>query len=418
MNRITICKTIIQFIKNYITDTSKLEPHRAKNRFIRSRKLSMLHVIMYLFYSSKASMYQNLSSIREDLPQLDFPSVSKQALSKARQFISPDLFKELFYLSVDLFYKHIPARKLWHGLHLFAVDGSKLELPNSPSNFDFFGKLFGHPDPNRQFSMALSSIIYDVLDDYIVHASLHHYLASERSAAIEHLKILKDLGIFHNSIVIFDRGYYSQDLFCHCASQGHLCLMRLKDNFKISKNCSGDSLSIISGITVRVIEVILDNGSKEYLATNLLDSSFTPDMFRELYFYRWPVETKYKELKSRLAIEDFNGATSVSVFQEFYISMLLSNLSSLIKNDVDQQLRISSKSSNKHRYQANSSYIIGRMKKIFPQILSCKTSLSSIDSLFLDACRCRSQILPGRSFRRKKNKAKGRTHFRNLKVSF
>ena len=64
----------------------------------------------------------------------------------------------------------------------------------------------------------------------------------------------------------------------------------------------------------------------------------------------WPVETKYKELKSRLAIEDFNGATSVSVFQEFYISMLLSNLSSLIKNDVDQQLRISSKSSNKHRY--------------------------------------------------------------------
>ena len=56
MNRITICKTIIQFIKNYITDPSKLEPHRAKNRFIRSRKLSMLHIIMYLFYSSKASM--------------------------------------------------------------------------------------------------------------------------------------------------------------------------------------------------------------------------------------------------------------------------------------------------------------------------------------------------------------------------
>ena len=63
MNRITICKTIIQFIKNYITDPSKLEPHRAKNRFIHSRKLSMLHVIMYLFYSSKASMYQNLSSL-------------------------------------------------------------------------------------------------------------------------------------------------------------------------------------------------------------------------------------------------------------------------------------------------------------------------------------------------------------------
>ena len=40
-------------------------------------------------------------------------------------------------------------------------------------------------------------------------------------------------------------------------------------------------------------------------------------MFRELYFYRWPVETKYKELKSRLAIEEFSGATTTSVLQEF-----------------------------------------------------------------------------------------------------
>jgi len=50
------------------------------------------------------------------------------------------------------------------------------------------------------------------------------------------------------------------------------------------------------------------------------------------YFYRWPVETKYKELKSRLAIEEFSGATTTSVLQEFYINVLLSNLSSLIKN--------------------------------------------------------------------------------------
>jgi hypothetical protein len=48
-------------------------------------------------------------------------------------------------------------------------------------------------------------------------------------------------------------------------------------------------------------------------------------MFQELYFYRWPVELKYKELKSRLAIEEFSGATTTSVFQEFYINILLSN---------------------------------------------------------------------------------------------
>lgn len=60
-------------------------------------------------------------------------------------------------------------------------------------------------------------------------------------------------------------------------------------------------------------------------------------MFQELYFYRWPVELKYKELKSRLAIEEFSGATTTSVFQEFYINMLLSNLSSLIKNQAKER---------------------------------------------------------------------------------
>ena len=426
MNRIDICKNIIQSIKEYITTPDKLEPHRAKNHFVRKRKLSIFQVIMYLLYTSKASMFQNLSRIRDDLGSIDFPDISKQALSKARQFISPDLFKELFYLSVDLFYSQIPSRKLCNGYHLFAVDGSKMVLPNSKSNFEFFGEMFGYPDPNRRFTMGLASVVYDVLDDYIIHASFQRYLASERSAALEHLHNLEDLNIYQNSVVIFDRGYYSEDMFRYCVEHQHLCLMRLKENYNIAKKCSGDIMTILPGnkkdntedIKIRVIEVILDNGTKEYLATNLFDPHITRKMFQELYFYRWPVETKYKELKSRLAIEEFSGATTVSVLQEFYINVLLSNLSSLIKNQVDEEIQITAKSTNKYRYQANRAFIIGRVKTLFPKILCDLLDFSAIDRLYKESLRCKSQIMPGRTFRRKKNKAKGRTHFNNQKVAF
>ena len=324
MNRIDICKNIIQSIHEYITNPDKLEPHREKNHFIQKRKLSLFQVILYLLYSSKASMFQNLSCIREDLPSLDFPAVSKQALSKARQFISPSLFKELFYLSVDLFYSQFPSRRLWHGYHLFAIDGSKIELPNSSSNFEFFGEMFGYPDPSRRFTMGLASIVYDILDDYIVHASFQRFLASERAAAMEHLKNLESLNIYQDSIVIFDRGYYSENLFRYCVEHGHLCLMRLKEGYSLAKKCSGDVYTFLPGnskdgtadIDVRVIEVTLDDGTKDYLATNLFDPLITQVMFQELYFYRWPVETKYKELKSRLSMEEISGATTVSVFQE------------------------------------------------------------------------------------------------------
>ena len=165
----------------------------------------LFYMLLCIFlYSSKASMFQNISRIHDDLPAIDFPTVSKQAVSKARQFISPDLFKELYYLSVDSFYSQIENRKLWNGYHLYAIDGSKFELPNSKSNFEFFGEMFGYPDHSRRFTMVLASVVYDVLDDYIIHASFHHYLASERSAAIEHLKSLETLNIYENSVVIFD----------------------------------------------------------------------------------------------------------------------------------------------------------------------------------------------------------------------
>ena len=52
-------------------------------------------------------------------------------------------------------------------------------------------------------------------------------------------------------------------------------------------------------------------------------------------------------------MEEFSGATATSIIQEFYINMPLSNLVSLIKNNADEEIDITSKSSNKYRYQAN-----------------------------------------------------------------
>ncbi|MCR4749429.1 MAG: hypothetical protein K5877_06520, partial [Lachnospiraceae bacterium] len=46
-------------------------------------------------------------SIISDFPDIDFPKVSKQAVSKARQGIKPSLFRDLFNLSVDVFYKNV-----------------------------------------------------------------------------------------------------------------------------------------------------------------------------------------------------------------------------------------------------------------------------------------------------------------------
>ena len=71
-----------------------------------------------------------------------------------------------------------------------------------------------------------------------------------------------------------------------------------------------------------------------------------------------------------------------------------------------------------HKHQANRAFIIGRIKTIVPKILCNLFDLSVIDRLYKESLRCRSQIMPERTFRRKKNKAIGRTHFNNKKVAF
>ena len=158
--------------------------------------------------------------------------------------------------------------------------------------------------------------------------------------------------------------------------------MRIKDNYNLAKQCTGDCIVTLAGdhkegtsdMNVRMISVKLDGGITEYLATSIFDGSLKAADFKELYFKRWPIETKYGELKNQLMLEEFSGATSISIEQEFYINLLLSNLSALLKSSADEEISQNARLSNRFRYQANRTYIIGRLKWFLPRLLSmtCK----------------------------------------------
>jgi len=40
--------------------------------------------------------------------------------------------------------------------------------------FDYFGELFNTHHPKEKYTQATASVVYDVLDDYIVHASINN----------------------------------------------------------------------------------------------------------------------------------------------------------------------------------------------------------------------------------------------------
>lgn len=426
MNQLSLLKSIVSDISGLLGSEDFLNAHRFPNCFVRKRKLSIYHVVTYLLYSTKQAMHQNISRIM-DLESVRFPDVSKQAVSKARQGIMPSLFRELFDLTVDAFSRAARSGKLWRGRErVFAVDGSRIQLPDSKSNFESFGEMFSRDNPDKRWSMALASVIYDVNNDFICHGILRPFLSSERTAALDHCKALESLGILKGAVIVFDRGYYSRAMFRYFSENGYKCVMRLKEGIKLAKSCSDDSLDSLEfndagsmqpvHIPVRVLSIDLGNGTNEYLATNLFDQEYTRDDFKELYFMRWNCELKYNELKNQLLLEEFNGATAVSVEQEFYINLLYSNLASLAKSHADIEIEETARPDNKSRYQANRAYIIGRMKNILVPVLCGERQDTEFDAFFRTACRNRSQIQPGRNDERKRVK-RDRTHFNNRKTA-
>jgi hypothetical protein len=270
----------------------------------------------------------------------------------------------------------------------------------------------------------LGSTLYDVLEDMIVHGSMHPSSFSERSAALLHLEHLESMDLQHDSIIIFDRGYYSQAMYRYFVSKGYYCLMRLSRATKIAtRQTLNDTTIPLIGVSkkgdfpvpIRLIQVELESGETEYLATNLMDESITPAMFKTLYFKRWSIESKYNEIKNQLELEEFNGNTSVSIQQEFFISLMFSNLSAVVKSEADRRIRSRNKDTNKSQYQANRSFILGRIRKMLPKLLCGQSSFYTLVDLFNDAYRNRSQIQPNRKYERKKPKIYIR-HFQNKKA--
>lgn len=70
------------------------------------------------------------------------------------------------------------------------------------------------------------------------------------------------------------------------------------------------------------------------LIMNVFDKRMGVNAFKELYFKRWTVETKYCELKHKLEIENFSGRTQEAIYQDYYISATLCNIIAIASNEM------------------------------------------------------------------------------------
>lgn len=421
MNGSVICQSIFKTVRELVHNSMFLNAYSIGNAFTRLRKLTFLSVFFYLLQLSKKSMAIHMEDFMEDFPSAGLPSVSKQALSKARQKISPEAFAELHRISVQKFYAESTILRTWNGYLVLAIDGTSLQLPQTQRNIEVFGASINQN--SSPCAMASSSTLFDVLQDIVIDAKINSYSYGERKFALEHLDELECLGLKQDKLILMDRGYPSYEMFQEFIRRGLTFVVRLNHTFSSVMQQDGTDFIMDykprgykEPVKLRIIRVVLDDGTVETLATNLYGAEFTLEMFRTLYFMRWGVESKYYEFKERIQLEEFSGSHPTAIRQDFYISVFLSNLVSILKSDVDSKIAEKDMDTqNKYRYQANRSFLISRINKYTVKILTgaVKTE-EAIQRIVSSAIKVRSQKQPGRKYSRKRKQSR-RKHHNNRK---
>ena len=351
---------------------------RSPGDFTRKRKMGFASYIWYFLQHSARSLSTGLQAFRQAFRE-DHEGITKQGFSKGRRRIDPEAIAYLAGFTRDQFYSTAEAR-LWNGYRLLAVDGSKVNLPTSPELLEHFGC---QRESGEQVQ-ALASCLYDVLNSVVIHGLLEPVLSNERELAVRHLQAFAQTEAAKEavpSVVLFDRGYPSARLIEELENAGMKYAMRCSSEFLRSVRHSGSDstvshqfAAIRRTLRLRVLEVILDNGETEYIATNLFDEGLTVKDFQQLYHLRWGIETGFNTMKHKLLMEDFTGRTVDAVLQDFFATLTSVNLMACALYDNREAIEERQKDSdNKYQYAQNINHTIGTMRNALLDIVAARS---------------------------------------------
>lgn len=288
-------------------------------------------------------------------PQRPLALAGKAAIVRARKRLGAAPLKALWEETSQLIGSIGQQGCFYRGLRLMAMDGSTLDVPDSPKNEAYFGK----QDSSRG-KMAFPQLRFVALCECGPHAihsvAVGKYLQSENALA---KLLLKDFS--KGMLCLMDRLFFSFHFWREASATGADLLCRVKKSLILPAEkilSDGSYLSTIyastkdrrhkvNGIKVRIIkyQISKQNESNYILMTTLLDEkTFPARELANLYPQRWEIELMFDEMKTHLK----DGRTLLRsqspemVLQEFYGILLAYRAVRRMMNTAAQRARIDS----------------------------------------------------------------------------
>jgi len=409
MKNFSNLKKFYDELSTLIYSTDFIQRNKAeKSCFTRNRKISFQDIIFFILSLPQLSLPNALAEFFPNKLNPILPAFTKQAFSKARNKVLSSAFRELFYKSTEVkkFYKTYPT---WNRFHILAIDGTFLQVPDTLRCRKHFGV---SRNQFRSMPQPKVSALYDISRDLIIDVQIDKKSTSEKNQCEQLMKRFYEDDLNHekhNSIILFDRGYPGREMFHFISQYNGFFVMRTttigNGVIKEITSCEmGDHIINYKWekkvCHLRVLKFQINENTIETLVTNVFDSKISLEEFKKLYSMRWGIETKYRELKSYLLLENFCGITPNAVEQEIYATLFMANMGSVLKTYAD--IEIKKERQKKWEYCANRKQLLGNLAKNMKMLLQKTRKKSGILKNLLEAAiKNRSQKRPDRHCERK-----------------
>lgn len=373
---------ILSELKNFITivggNRAILDKFCNKaGDFTRTRKLPFSTLSLLIIKLSKKTLSIELERFFADMKACMPCSVS--AFTQQRVKLHPRFFYYWNKVLWGSYYLYAGAAvKRWRGYRVIAADGSSVSLVNTPALRSYFG---GQRNQNNSFILAQTFYHYDVLNELILVPQIAPYRYGELNMAYNATADIEE-----DMLMIYDRNFcnYKMVALHLWQEKERKFVIRAKETQNIIRSFiqSGQSTAIVdlpptpsaivgvrkcgyiinkdSLLKVRLVRVELDK-SVEVLMTNLWqEEGYATDQFKELYFKRWGIETNIAIQKNVLQLESFSGLSVNAVLQDFYATVMMTNLHAVLIKDA--QKTVDDTIQRKYPMKVNKNKSFGKLK--------------------------------------------------------
>lgn len=341
------CLSVGAFIQAFPIKAVKAALKATERETKRERQLPN-HIVVYyvmalsmLMTASYREVMRWLLEGSKTIRALKVPTkpMAKSGISQARERLGYEPFKLLY----EQFVQPIatgPSKGAWYkGLRLVSIDGSSIDVADTPENDKEFGRHIGSRGKKRSAfpKLRMASLIENGTRVLFGMAFGPYATTSEMDLAWQVIKSLTQ-----GMLCLADRYYFSYELWQAAAQTNAQLLWRVKTNLILKPEKQlpdGSYLATVyrsaqdrkhkrNGIQVRVIEYKFKwvRGTGTYrLITTMLDWLVAPaDELAAVYHERWEIETALGECKTKLkgSTVIMRSKTPNLVRQEFYGFML------------------------------------------------------------------------------------------------